>query len=209
MDLNPPKVVALGVPCPPFPGNPLDPPLRSRFQARHISRVPAVSWRICWCLYSLRLGQAADGSGLFWCLLFYVDVVLWLFSCCWFVCMRDSYGSLWVCNAVIYKASSTTSIQWFCEFDPYTSQLGGGAEIPPTLFNHVTSTILARCVFHLDWRIPRTWKGWPLIALRIPKVSEVEQESLGWIEQTSSKDCWVWFINKLKSLIWDSFLSDW
>ena len=28
------------VPAPPFPGNPLDPPLRSRFQARHISRVP-------------------------------------------------------------------------------------------------------------------------------------------------------------------------
>ena len=35
-------MVALGVPSPPFPGNPLDPPLRSRFQARHIARVPAV-----------------------------------------------------------------------------------------------------------------------------------------------------------------------
>jgi MoxR-like ATPase len=34
------RVVAVGVPVPPFPGNPLDPPLRSRFQARHIDRVP-------------------------------------------------------------------------------------------------------------------------------------------------------------------------
>lgn len=35
------RVVALGVPSPPFPGNPLDPPLRSRFQARHVARAPA------------------------------------------------------------------------------------------------------------------------------------------------------------------------
>jgi MoxR-like ATPase len=34
------RVIALGVPVPPFPGNPLDPPLRSRFQARHIGRTP-------------------------------------------------------------------------------------------------------------------------------------------------------------------------
>ena len=34
------RVIAVGVPAPPFPGNPLDPPLRSRFQARHIERVP-------------------------------------------------------------------------------------------------------------------------------------------------------------------------
>ena len=34
------RVIALGVPAPPFPGNPLDPPLRSRFQARHVGRVP-------------------------------------------------------------------------------------------------------------------------------------------------------------------------
>ena len=27
-------VVAVSVPVPPYPGNPLDPPLRSRFQAR-------------------------------------------------------------------------------------------------------------------------------------------------------------------------------
>ena len=40
----PPQVVALGVPSPPFPGNPLDPPLRSRFQARHVARAPAVPW---------------------------------------------------------------------------------------------------------------------------------------------------------------------
>lgn len=33
------RVIALGVPVPPFPGNPLDPPLRSRFQARHVDRV--------------------------------------------------------------------------------------------------------------------------------------------------------------------------
>eukprot|EP00736_Rhodelphis_marinus_P000056 Rmarinus@m.14300 len=30
------RVIALGVPAPPFPGNPLDPPLRSRFQARYV-----------------------------------------------------------------------------------------------------------------------------------------------------------------------------
>ena len=34
------RVIAVGVPAPPFPGNPLDPPLRSRFQARYIDRVP-------------------------------------------------------------------------------------------------------------------------------------------------------------------------
>jgi hypothetical protein len=34
------RVIALGVPVPPFPGNPLDPPLRSRFQARRIDRLP-------------------------------------------------------------------------------------------------------------------------------------------------------------------------
>ena len=32
------RVIAVGVPSPPFPGNPLDPPLRSRFQARHVRR---------------------------------------------------------------------------------------------------------------------------------------------------------------------------
>lgn len=31
--------IAIGVPVPPFPGNPLDPPLRSRFQARRIDPV--------------------------------------------------------------------------------------------------------------------------------------------------------------------------
>eukprot|EP01048_Picozoa_sp_COSAG05_P002211 COSAG05_NODE_85_length_20698_cov_35.370309_15_plen_739_part_00 len=34
------RVIALGVPVPPFPGNPLDPPLRSRFQARRIDPAP-------------------------------------------------------------------------------------------------------------------------------------------------------------------------
>lgn len=37
------RVITVGVPSPPFPGNPLDPPLRSRFQARHIARVPTTS----------------------------------------------------------------------------------------------------------------------------------------------------------------------
>jgi MoxR-like ATPase len=37
------RVIAVGVPSPPFPGNPLDPPLRSRFQARHVGRVPIKS----------------------------------------------------------------------------------------------------------------------------------------------------------------------
>lgn len=35
------RVIAIGVPSPPFPGNPLDPPLRSRFSARHVARAPA------------------------------------------------------------------------------------------------------------------------------------------------------------------------
>ena len=35
------RVIALGVPVPPFPGNPLDPPLRSRFQGRRIDRTPS------------------------------------------------------------------------------------------------------------------------------------------------------------------------
>eukprot|EP00049_Salpingoeca_infusionum_P004861 m.84891 g.84891 ORF g.84891 m.84891 type:complete len:1894 (-) comp12765_c0_seq4:107-5788(-) len=30
------RIIALGLPVPPLPGNPLDPPLRSRFQVRHI-----------------------------------------------------------------------------------------------------------------------------------------------------------------------------
>ena len=34
------RVIAISVPVPPFPGNPLDPPLRSRFQGRHVSRTP-------------------------------------------------------------------------------------------------------------------------------------------------------------------------
>ena len=32
------RVIALGVPVPPFPGNPLDPPLRSRFQGFRVVR---------------------------------------------------------------------------------------------------------------------------------------------------------------------------
>ena len=43
------RVIAVGVPSPPFPGNPLDPPLRSRFQARHIERCPTED-----LLFSLR-----------------------------------------------------------------------------------------------------------------------------------------------------------
>jgi hypothetical protein len=35
------RVIALGVPVPPFPGNPLDPPLRSRFQGRQIDPAPS------------------------------------------------------------------------------------------------------------------------------------------------------------------------
>lgn len=34
------RVIALGLPVPKYKGNPLDPPLRSRFQARHISYLP-------------------------------------------------------------------------------------------------------------------------------------------------------------------------
>ncbi len=35
------RVIALGVPVPPFPGNPLDPPLRSRFQGCRVVRALA------------------------------------------------------------------------------------------------------------------------------------------------------------------------
>ena len=31
------RVIALGLPAPRYIGHPLDPPLRSRFQARHVS----------------------------------------------------------------------------------------------------------------------------------------------------------------------------
>jgi hypothetical protein len=37
------RVVALGLPTPPFPGHSLDPPLRSRFQARVVGAAPAGS----------------------------------------------------------------------------------------------------------------------------------------------------------------------
>ena len=101
--------------------------------------------------------EVGAGSRWQWFILMFVvlcrccSMIVFMLLIC---CMCDSYGSLWVCNAVIYKASSPTPIQWFCAIDSYTSWLGGGAEIPPTLFNHVTSTIWARCVFHLDRRIP-------------------------------------------------------
>jgi MoxR-like ATPase len=36
------RVIAIGCPVPPFPGKPLDPPFRSRFQARYID-IPSVS----------------------------------------------------------------------------------------------------------------------------------------------------------------------
>ena len=38
------RVFALGVPVPRYPGNPLDPPLRSRFQSRDI---PRLSYKVC------------------------------------------------------------------------------------------------------------------------------------------------------------------
>lgn len=34
------RVIALGLPVPPYKGNPLDPPLRSRFQARTVFQTP-------------------------------------------------------------------------------------------------------------------------------------------------------------------------
>lgn len=34
------RVIALGLPVPPYQGNPLDPPLRSRFQARTVFQTP-------------------------------------------------------------------------------------------------------------------------------------------------------------------------
>jgi len=34
------RVIALGLPVPRYQGNPLDPPLRSRFQARNVSPIP-------------------------------------------------------------------------------------------------------------------------------------------------------------------------
>ena len=198
-----PKVVALGVPCPPFPGNPLDPPLRSRFQARHISRVPAVSWRT-WGMFCRGSGWGSGWQGF---ILMCVSVVvcgcsIFIASCC---CMCDSSGPLWVCNAVTIcdircvwrMRCSTQSIQWFCKFDSCTHQ----AEIPPTTIMLI-SRILARWFFRLDRRIPRTWKGWPLIAL-----SEVEQESLGWTDLIEEL-LWVWLINAHNSLILDRFLPD-
>jgi len=34
------RVIALGLPVPRYQGNPLDPPLRSRFQARDVHPIP-------------------------------------------------------------------------------------------------------------------------------------------------------------------------
>lgn len=163
--------MALGVPCPPFPGNPLDPPLRSRFQARHISRVPAVSWWICWCLYTLRLGQASDGSGLFWCLLFYVDVVLWLFSCCWFVAcviVMDlfEFAMLWYTR---HPAQHR-----FNDFARLIHTLLGLVVVPKfrQLFSIMLQVRSEHAVFFTLIGEFRSWKGWALIALRIPKLTQ-------------------------------------
>ena len=38
------RVIALGLPVPRYHGNPLDPPLRSRFQARDIHLLP---FKVC------------------------------------------------------------------------------------------------------------------------------------------------------------------
>lgn len=42
-------VIALGLPVPAFNGIPLDPPLRSRFQARHVM---TPSYKVRLCLFS-------------------------------------------------------------------------------------------------------------------------------------------------------------
>lgn len=47
------RVIALGLPVPKYSGNPLDPPLRSRFQARDVYHLPfkvsvvVEDWIIC------------------------------------------------------------------------------------------------------------------------------------------------------------------
>lgn len=41
------RVIALGLPVPRYHGNPLDPPLRSRFQARDIHLLPFKVWMLC------------------------------------------------------------------------------------------------------------------------------------------------------------------
>ena len=42
------RVIALGLPVPPYHGNPLDPPLRSRFQSRDIAHLP---FHVCDTIY--------------------------------------------------------------------------------------------------------------------------------------------------------------
>lgn len=39
------RVIAIGAPVPPYPGNPLDPPLRSRFQGRRVDPLPSVTFK--------------------------------------------------------------------------------------------------------------------------------------------------------------------
>jgi MoxR-like ATPase len=53
------RVLALGVPVPPFPGNPLDPPLRSRFQARRIDRCPTQA-----LVAAMRVSDKDEGGAL-------------------------------------------------------------------------------------------------------------------------------------------------
>jgi hypothetical protein len=52
------RVIALGVPVPPFPGNPLDPPLRSRFQGRRVDRAPTQA-----LAKAMRLSADANSGG--------------------------------------------------------------------------------------------------------------------------------------------------
>eukprot|EP00754_Rhynchopus_humris_P051984 Rhum_TRINITY_DN9858_c0_g2::Rhum_TRINITY_DN9858_c0_g2_i1::g.35676::m.35676 len=57
------RVVALGVPVPAFPGSPLDPPLRSRFQARYIDPPPPDALAAFPRLAAAALALCSNASG--------------------------------------------------------------------------------------------------------------------------------------------------
>ena len=61
------RVIALGLPVPPFPGSPLDPPLRSRFQGRFMKPSPAVvlgQWpRIASLVEAINISSGNSGAG--------------------------------------------------------------------------------------------------------------------------------------------------
>ena len=81
------RVIALGLPVPPYHGNPLDPPLRSRFQARNIAHLP---FHVSWWRYSV--------------------------YCYNMVCVYRSSWSLWRVMHQMYQINCMLYIRIICDY---------------------------------------------------------------------------------------------